>query len=104
MTQRDTYKYQLKEAGKIVHRGITNDLERREREHQAEHPGSRIKQVGRQTTRDAALKWEREGGKRRYRKRRYGLMRTVAGRLQRVWVGVGLKATGDDDKAPKVNH
>ena len=63
MADRDTYKYQLKQGNKIVHRGITNDLERREQEHQAEYPDSHIKQVGRSTTRDAALEWEREGGK-----------------------------------------
>ena len=51
-----------------MHRGITNDLSRREGEHQAEYPGSRISQVGRRTTREAALQWEREGGKRPYRK------------------------------------
>ena len=30
MEVRDTYKYHLKRGGKIVHRGITNDLNRRE--------------------------------------------------------------------------
>lgn len=63
MAERDTYKYHLKQGNKIVHRGITNDLERREQEHQEEHPGSKIQQIGRATTRDAALEWEREGGK-----------------------------------------
>ena len=67
MGVRDTYKYHMKKGGKVVHRGVTNDLYRRESEHQGEFPGSKIKQVGRQTTRVAALKWEREGGKRRYR-------------------------------------
>ena len=67
MAERDTYKYHLKKGGKIVHRGITTDLYRRESQHQSAFPGSKIKQVGRQTSRDAALKWEREGGKRRYR-------------------------------------
>jgi len=62
--QRDTKKYQLTQGRKIVHRGITNDLERREGEHQEKFPGSKIKQVGRSTTRDAALQWERDGGKR----------------------------------------
>ena len=69
MAERDVYKYQLKKGGKIVHRGITNDLERREAEHRLVWPDSHIKQVGRQTTREAALKWEREGGKRRYNKK-----------------------------------
>ena len=62
--ERDTIKYQLKQGRKIVHRGVTNDLARREKEHQEEFPGSKIKQVGRSTTREAGLKWEREGGKR----------------------------------------
>lgn len=61
---RDTYKYHLKDGNRIVHRGITNDLDRRESEHQAEYPGTRIEQIGNVTTREAALKWEREGGKR----------------------------------------
>ena len=61
------FKYQLKKGSKVVHRGITSDLERRETEHQAQYPGAKIKQVGRRTTRDAALRWEREGGKRAYK-------------------------------------
>ena len=60
---RNTYKYHLKDGKQIVYRGITNDLSRREQEHQAEHPVSRIRQVGRRTTREAALEWERNGGK-----------------------------------------
>ena len=64
MAERDTHKYHLKIGNRIVHRGITNDLDRRESEHQAEHPDSHIVQVGRATTREAALQWEREGGKR----------------------------------------
>ena len=68
MAKRDVSKYHLWKDGRVVHRGITNDLSRREGEHQAEYPSSRISQVGRQTTREAALQWEREGGKRPYRK------------------------------------
>ena len=30
---RDTYKYQIKRGNKIIHRGITNDLDRRHGEH-----------------------------------------------------------------------
>ena len=67
MAKRDTFKYQLKVGRKVVHRGVTNDLDRRESEHQREVPNAEIKQVGRRTTRDAALKWEREGGKRPYK-------------------------------------
>ena len=66
--ERDTHKYHLKDGKKVVHRGITNDLERREAQHQEEFPGSHIQQVGRRITRNAALKWEREGGKRPYKK------------------------------------
>lgn len=66
---RDTTKYHLKDGSKIVHRGITSrDPEIRKVEHQEEHPGTTIHQVGRKTTNDAALKWEREGGKRPYKK------------------------------------
>ena len=50
---RDTYKYHLKDGKRIVHRGIT-----------AEYPGTQISQVGRRTTREAALDWERNGGRR----------------------------------------
>ena len=67
MSIKDTYKYQIKKGGKVVYRGITNDLDRRESEHQEKFPDTQVKQVGRQTTRKAALKWEREGGKRPYR-------------------------------------
>ena len=66
--RRDTHKYHLKQGKKVVHKGITYDLERREAQHQEEFPGSQAQQVGRRTTREAALKWEREGGKRPYKK------------------------------------
>jgi predicted GIY-YIG superfamily endonuclease len=61
---RDTFKYHLKYGNQVVHRGITNDLCRREREHQAKYPYSQIRQVGRRTTREAAFAWERNGGRR----------------------------------------
>lgn len=47
---------------KIVHGGITEDLERREQEHQQKWPNGRIVQAGRRTTLDAALEWERKKG------------------------------------------
>ena len=62
MTIRDTFKYQQKIGNKVVHGGITDDLERRENEHQQEWPNSHIKQVGRRTTEDAARQWEKEKG------------------------------------------
>ncbi len=55
---RDTYKYHLKIGNKIVHSGITDDLERREQEHQRKWPKGHIKQVGHKTTEDAARDWE----------------------------------------------
>ena len=64
-TDRDTYKYHFKQGNKIIHRGITNDIDRREAEHQSEHGWGtgHIKQVGSRTTREAALAWEREQAK-----------------------------------------
>ena len=59
---RDTYKYYLKVRNKIVHGGITNDLERREQEPQQAWPKGHIFQVGRRTTEEAARKWEEEKG------------------------------------------
>ena len=55
---RDTYKYHFKQGNTIVHSGITDDLERREQEHQQKWPTGHIKQVGRKTTEDAAREWE----------------------------------------------
>ena len=64
-TDRTTYKYHFKKGNKIVHTGITNDIDRREAEHRSE-PGlskGHIKQVGLRTTREAALEWERDQAK-----------------------------------------
>ncbi len=66
MGERDTYKYQLKEGRTTVYRGITYDLARRGVEHRNDYPNATIKQVGRRTTQESALKWERNGGKRPY--------------------------------------
>ena len=60
--RRNTYKYYFKRGNKIVHGGITNDLERREDEHQEKWPKGHISQVGRKTTEDAAREWEKEKG------------------------------------------
>jgi hypothetical protein len=66
MAKRDTTRYHLKEpGGRIVHRGITDrHLEEREQEHQAEYPGTTATKIGPKVTRESALRWEREGGKR----------------------------------------
>ena len=60
---KDTYRYHLKVGRTTVYRGVTNDLKRREAEHKVRWPGAEIKSMGRKTTREAALRWEREGGK-----------------------------------------
>jgi len=62
MAKRDTYKYVFKVGNKIVHGGITDDLERREQEHELRWPKGHIKQVGNITTEEAARKWEEEHG------------------------------------------
>ena len=58
--ERDTYKYHFKVGNKIVHTGITDDLERREGEHQAKWPDGHISQQGNAVTRESALNWENE--------------------------------------------
>jgi len=61
-SKRDTAKYHFKVGNKIVHGGISKDLEQREAEHQQKWPKGHIKQVGKKTTQDAARKWEKEKG------------------------------------------
>ena len=68
--KKTTFKYHLKLGSRVDHRGITDDLDKRERDHWPTQPGTRIVQVGRRTTWEAALRWEREGGKRMYTMRR----------------------------------
>ena len=58
MSDRDTFKYYFKCGNRIVHAGITVDLDRREREHLRKWPSGHITQVGRCTTEDAAREWE----------------------------------------------
>ena len=62
MGKRDTYKYQFKVGNKIVHKGITSNLSRREVEHQQQWPTGHIKQVGRVVTEESARDWEKEQG------------------------------------------
>ena len=60
-TPRDTNKYHFKRGNKILHTGITDDLERREQEHQRDIDAKgHIFKVGRRTTRDGAKAWEDE--------------------------------------------
>ena len=65
-TDRDTYKYHFKMGNKIVYAGITNNIDRREGEHQKE-PGwdkGHIKQVGQRIRYDVARDWEKGEEKR----------------------------------------
>ncbi len=59
---RNVTKYVIKEGNKIKHGGITTDPERREQEHQQTWPRSHLVKVGRQTTEEAARRWEKEKG------------------------------------------
>jgi len=62
--KRDTYRYHIKRGNEILHRGITNDLDRRHGEHKQNYGSDvRIIQVGPRISRDSALQWERNGGK-----------------------------------------
>lgn len=58
MAVRNTYKYDFKVRQKIVHSGITKDLETREAQHQVKWPKGHIVQVGNRTTEEAAREWE----------------------------------------------
>jgi len=58
MSKRDTFTYKLRQGRKVVHSGITNNLERRESKHQSQFPNSKISKVGRAKTREGALEWE----------------------------------------------
>ena len=58
MSNRTWHKYDYKVGHKIKHSGITQDLEQREQQHQQRWPRGHIVQVGRATTKEAALEWE----------------------------------------------
>jgi len=58
VAKRNTYKYHFKIGNKIVHSGITNDLDRREMEHKQKWLNGHIFQVGNKTTEEAAVNWE----------------------------------------------
>lgn len=59
MEERNTSKYELKDGKRVVYVGITNDLERRTKEHKAEGlQFTNVKKVGNSTTRKGAENWE----------------------------------------------
>lgn len=59
---RTWYKYYFKVGNKIMHGGITQDIERREQEHQQKWPKGHISKIGHVITKDAAKKWEEDKG------------------------------------------
>jgi len=60
MPKRDTHKYHLKRGNRIIRSGITNDPDRREKEHQRDYGKDvHIQTVGRRTTRAGARDWEK---------------------------------------------
>lgn len=59
---RNYYRYHFIWRSKVVHRGITKDLERRQIEHRQRWSGGWIKQIGPAVTHETALAWERAGG------------------------------------------
>ena len=58
--KRSTFRYKFKKDGKVVYVGITDDLERKEYEHQMKFgEDGKIVKVGQATTWIEALGWER---------------------------------------------
>ena len=55
-------KYVFKVGNKIVHGGITTDLERREQEHKQRWPEGHIRQEGGPVTEESARQWEKGQG------------------------------------------
>ena len=55
-----TFRYRFLVGSRVVHRGITTDLKRREREHQRRWPGGRIEPIGEPTSHAEAWDWERQ--------------------------------------------
>lgn len=55
-------KYVVRIKGKIVHGGITANLERRKQEHQQTWPKSIIRKVGGPVTEEGGRRWEKKQG------------------------------------------
>ncbi len=62
MAERNWYTYYFKVGDRVVHKGITQDLARRETEHQQTWPSGRIVQIGGPKTEDEARDWEKDQG------------------------------------------
>jgi hypothetical protein len=60
---RNWYTYEFKRGNKVLHKGITQDLDRRESEHQDTiDPRGHIRKIGRVKTEEGAREWEKEEG------------------------------------------
>ncbi len=61
-TYRTAYRYYFKKGNRIVHVGITHDIDRREMEHKSKRGWGKghIVQVGERTTLKIARQWEKE--------------------------------------------
>lgn len=67
--EKNTYKYQVVIGHKVIEKGWTYDVERREAEVCRHYgAGARMRQIGRRTTHRAAIKWLQKGGLRPYNK------------------------------------
>lgn len=61
MAERDTNKYTVRRGRTKIKAGVTNDLERREAELKQELGDDiKVTKEGNKTTREGALRWERE--------------------------------------------
>ena len=54
--------YRVHVKGKVVHGGITTNLEQRKQQHKQKWPHSIVKQVGGKVTEETAREWEQEQG------------------------------------------
>ena len=57
---RNYVRYQLKDRNKVVYRGITNDPDRRYKEHQHDKQFTSMEIIGPRVTEESARKWEQE--------------------------------------------
>ncbi len=62
VAKRNYHRYKFVQKGKIKHKGITKDLERREAEHRVKFGGGKIKKIGPAVSEETAREWEKEQG------------------------------------------
>jgi len=60
MNKRNCNKYVLKDGHKIVYVGITNNIDRRQFEHESSKNFTHLMKVGRACSEESAKKWERQ--------------------------------------------